>query len=59
LLDHVFVTVKDLDRSLAFYETALKPLGIAHAVDYNGKDGPEGDIPTSRALDETVAFSSG
>src|SRR5438105_9161393 len=36
------MTVKDLDRSIAFYETALKPLGIAHAVDYDGKDGPEG-----------------
>ena len=42
MLDHVFVTVKDLDRSIAFYEAALKPLGIVHAVDYNGKDGPEG-----------------
>jgi catechol 2,3-dioxygenase-like lactoylglutathione lyase family enzyme len=42
LLDHVFITVKDLDRSIAFYETALKPLGIVHAVDYNGKDGPQG-----------------
>ena len=42
MLDHVFVTVKDLDRSIAFYETTLRPLGIVHAVDYNGKDGPEG-----------------
>src|SRR5881628_3954947 len=42
LLDHVFITVKDLARSIAFYETALKPLGIAHAIDYDGKDGPEG-----------------
>ena len=58
LLDHVFITVKDLDRSIAFYETALKPLGIAHALDYDGKNGPEG-IPTSRASDGTVAYSSG
>ena len=42
LLDHVFLTVKELDRSIAFYETALKPLGIVHAIDYDGKDGPEG-----------------
>src|SRR5437762_2513961 len=40
LLDHVFITVKDLDRSIAFYETALKPLGIVHALDYDGKNGP-------------------
>src|SRR3989475_11122584 len=42
LLDHVFITVTDLDRSIAFYETALKPPGIEHALDYDGKDGPEG-----------------
>jgi catechol 2,3-dioxygenase-like lactoylglutathione lyase family enzyme len=42
MLDHVFITVSDLDRSIAFYEKALAPLGIAHAVDYDGTDGPEG-----------------
>jgi len=42
LLDHVIMTVKHLERSIAFYETALKPLGIVHALDYDGKDGPEG-----------------
>ena len=42
LLDHVIVTVKDLARSIAFYETALKPLGIVHAIDYDGKNGPDG-----------------
>ena len=42
MLDHVIITVKDLDRSIAFYETALKPLGSVHALDYDGKNGPEG-----------------
>src|SRR5882724_1660753 len=42
MLDHVFITVKDLDRSIAFYETALKPLGVVHALDYDGKNGPKG-----------------
>jgi catechol 2,3-dioxygenase-like lactoylglutathione lyase family enzyme len=42
MLDHVFITVSDLDRSIAFYEQALAPLGIIHAVDYDGRDGPEG-----------------
>ena len=42
LLDHIFITVTDLDRSIAFYEKALKPLGIVHSVDYDGRDGPVG-----------------
>jgi catechol 2,3-dioxygenase-like lactoylglutathione lyase family enzyme len=42
MLDHVFLTVSDVGRSISFYEAALAPLGIVHAVDYDGKDGPEG-----------------
>jgi catechol 2,3-dioxygenase-like lactoylglutathione lyase family enzyme len=42
MLDHVFLTVTDLDRSIAFYEKTLAPLGIEHTVDYDGKDGPAG-----------------
>ena len=42
MLDHVFITVSDTDRSIAFYEAALAPLGIVHVHDYDGKDGPEG-----------------
>jgi catechol 2,3-dioxygenase-like lactoylglutathione lyase family enzyme len=42
MLDHVFISVKDLDRSIAFYTAALAPLGITTRVDYDGKDGPPG-----------------
>ena len=42
MLDHVFISVSDIDRSIAFYEAALAPLGIVHAHDYGGKDGPPG-----------------
>jgi len=42
MLDHIFLTVADLERSIAFYEKTLAPLGIEHAIDYDGKDGPEG-----------------
>lgn len=42
MLDHVFISVSDIDRSIAFYEQALAPLGIAHVLDYDGKQGPAG-----------------
>lgn len=42
MLDHVFISVSDTSRSIAFYEATLAPLGIVHALDYDGKDGPPG-----------------
>ena len=42
MLDHIFLSVSDLDRSIAFYTSALAPLGIAERLDYDGKDGPPG-----------------
>jgi catechol 2,3-dioxygenase-like lactoylglutathione lyase family enzyme len=42
MLDHVFISVDDVARSIAFYEQALAPLGITHVLDYDGRDGPPG-----------------
>ena len=42
MLDHIFISVTDLDRSIAFYTAALTPLGITQRVDYDGKNGPPG-----------------
>jgi catechol 2,3-dioxygenase-like lactoylglutathione lyase family enzyme len=42
MLDHVFFSVSDLTRSVAFYQRALAPLGITERLDYDGKDGPPG-----------------
>ena len=42
MLDHIFLSVSDIDRSIAFYTAALTPLGITVRVDYDGKDGPPG-----------------
>ena len=39
MLDHVFLPVSDLDRSIAFYTAALAPAGIMQRVIYDGKDG--------------------
>jgi catechol 2,3-dioxygenase-like lactoylglutathione lyase family enzyme len=42
VLDHIFISVSDIERSIAFYTAALAPLGITTRVDYDGKDGPPG-----------------
>jgi catechol 2,3-dioxygenase-like lactoylglutathione lyase family enzyme len=42
MLDHVFISVSDVNRSISFYEAALAPLGIRHMHDYEGADGPKG-----------------
>ncbi|KQR77211.1 extradiol dioxygenase [Burkholderia sp. Leaf177] len=42
MLDHIFLSVSDVERSVAFYTAALAPLKITHSLDYYGKDGPPG-----------------
>jgi catechol 2,3-dioxygenase-like lactoylglutathione lyase family enzyme len=42
MLDHVFLSVRDIERSIAFYTATLAPLGITKRVDYDGKNGPLG-----------------
>ncbi|WP_133860790.1 VOC family protein [Pseudomonas oryzihabitans] len=42
MLDHIFLSVRDLERSVRFYEVVLAPLGITARLDYDGKDGPPG-----------------
>ncbi|WP_087694206.1 VOC family protein [Pseudomonas sp. PE-S1G-1] len=42
MLDHIFLSVSDIQRSIDFYQAALAPLGITTRHDYDGKDGPPG-----------------
>lgn len=42
MLDHIFLSVNDIERSIRFYEACLAPLGITARLDYDGKDGPPG-----------------
>ena len=42
MLDHIFLSVSDVERSAKFYTAALAPFGISWKHDYDGKDGPPG-----------------
>jgi catechol 2,3-dioxygenase-like lactoylglutathione lyase family enzyme len=42
MLDHIFLSVSNLERSVAFYELVLPAVGITARHDYDGKDGPAG-----------------
>ena len=42
MLDHLFISVGDIQRSIRFYEATLQRLGITARLDYDGKDGPPG-----------------
>ncbi|WP_070155244.1 VOC family protein [Sphingobium phenoxybenzoativorans] len=42
MLDHIFLTVSEIERSIAFYERVLPILGITARLDYDGRDGPPG-----------------
>jgi len=38
MLDHVSITVSDIERSIRFYTQALAPLGITRLKSYGGTD---------------------
>ena len=42
MLDHLFLSVKNTEASIAFYEQTLGALGIHHVLDYDGAQGPAG-----------------
>ena len=39
MLDHVILTVKSFERSIAFYKRALRPLGLTEFTNYRGQGG--------------------
>lgn len=42
MIDHVYISVTDIDKSLAFYAEALRPLGWSLFGNYDAASGPEG-----------------
>jgi catechol 2,3-dioxygenase-like lactoylglutathione lyase family enzyme len=42
MIDHVYISVTNIENSLAFYSETLKPLGWHECGNYNSASGPEG-----------------
>jgi len=56
MIDHVYIPVADIARSLAFYSQALKPLGWSAIGNYDSASGPE-DVPSLYGIGDD-AFGS-
>ena len=39
MIDHIILTVSNIERSLAFYDAALKPLRVRYFLPYKGANG--------------------
>lgn len=59
MIDHVYISVTDIERSLAFYADALKPLGWSPFGTYEAASGPDG-VPDLCGLgDESYVSGTG
>jgi catechol 2,3-dioxygenase-like lactoylglutathione lyase family enzyme len=57
VIDHVYISVSDIDKSLAFYFAALKPLGWKIFGNYDSASGPE-SVPDLYGIGDDV-YGSG
>lgn len=57
MIDHVYISVTNIDKSLAFYVAALKPLGWKAFANYDSTSGPE-SVPDLYGIGDDV-FGSG
>ena len=59
MIDHVYISVTDVEKSLAFYAEALKPLGWSRLGNYDAASGPE-NVPDLYGLgDDTYVSGTG
>ena len=56
MIDHVYISVTDIERSLAFFAAALKPLGWSRFGNYDSASGPDG-VPDLYGLGDAVYVS--
>jgi catechol 2,3-dioxygenase-like lactoylglutathione lyase family enzyme len=56
MIDHVYISVTDIEKSLAFYAEALKPLSWSQFGKYDAASGPEG-VPDLYGLGDDAYVS--
>jgi catechol 2,3-dioxygenase-like lactoylglutathione lyase family enzyme len=60
MLDHVSLGVADLQRSRAFYDAALRPVGIVRTVDFGGGRGSDyGAVAGQLGVEFTITLEPG
>jgi catechol 2,3-dioxygenase-like lactoylglutathione lyase family enzyme len=57
MLDHIYISVADVERSLAFYTRTLEPLGWTRLGNYSSAGGPS-TVPDLHGLGDS-AYGSG
>ena len=59
MIDHVYISVTNIEKSLAFYVAALKPLGWSEFGKYDAASGPD-TVPSLYGLgDQTYVSGTG
>ncbi|MFI5783033.1 VOC family protein [Nocardia sp. NPDC051570] len=59
MIDHVYISVTDIEKSLAFYVEALKPVGWREFGNYDATSGPD-NVPDLFGLgDDTYISGTG
>src|SRR5690349_19351912 len=56
MIDHVYISVAHIEKSLAFYAEALKPLGWSLSGNYDAAGGPE-NVPDLYGLADSAYVS--
>jgi len=60
MLDHVSLGVSNIARSRAFYDAALRPLGLVRIVDFRNRTGADyGAAPGSTGVEFTITEERG
>src|ERR1700685_4583759 len=59
MIDHVYISVTNIESSLAFYSKTLKPLGLHECGSYSSASGPEGVPHLSGLCDDIYGTGNG